>query len=115
MFWQNIRISNRIYTNIILIKSGKKTSKNSFGNLIKKSTSAFGRFQFSVEKAYNVKIFTWHLIAIFTVSLTTSIPFLCPATRGRQRFFAHLPLPSIIIATLVGVLFFSFFFCFFLK
>ena len=34
--------------------------------------------------------------------LTDSKPFLWPEMRGISRFFAHLPLPSIIIAMCLG-------------
>src|SRR5699024_8539702 len=86
------------------MSSGKYVCKNSFGNRIIKSTSDFGLFQFSVEKAYNVKIFTLHLAAALTTFLTASMPSLCPATRGNPRFCAHRPFPSMMMATWCGIL-----------
>src|SRR5699024_1990054 len=62
------------------------------------------RFQFSVEKAYNVRIFTFASTAARTISLTTFIPSLCPALRESPRCFAQRPLPSIIMATWLGTL-----------
>src|SRR5699024_655757 len=88
---------------LFLFISGKYTCENSFGNFIIKSTSGFGRFQFSVENAYSVNTSTLYLTAIRTVFLTTDIPSLCPAIRGNPFFPAHLPLPSIIIAICEGI------------
>ena len=54
---------------------------------------------FSVERAYTVRYsmpssFAWRESAI-----SAFIPSACPRLRGRSRFFAHLPLPSIISPT----------------
>src|SRR5699024_10626481 len=63
----------------------------------------FGRFQFSVENAYKVNTSTLYFTAIRTVFLTTVIPSLWPAIRGKPFFPAHLPLPSIIMAICEGI------------
>src|SRR6187402_210023 len=39
---------------------------------------------------------------VFTTSRTASTPRRCPPTRGRKRFFAQRPLPSMMIATWRG-------------
>lgn len=38
-----------------------------------------------------------------TTSLVASVPARCPALRGRPRFLAHRPLPSIMIAICSGI------------
>src|SRR5699024_4816116 len=73
-----------------------------FGSFIKKSTSGFGLFQFSVENAYNVNTLTLYLTAARTILCTTVMPSLCPAIRGRPFLLAHRPLLSMIIATCSG-------------
>ena len=72
--------------------------KNLTGKSIRKSTSLSGRFQFSVEKAYNVRTLTPRLLATLVIFFTVSIPCLCPAIRGKCLFLAQRPFPSMIIA-----------------
>src|SRR6185312_4875300 len=69
---------------------------------IRKDTSSGGRRQFSLEKAKSVRYSTPALAQARTVSRTASTPLRCPATRGRNRFFAQRPLPSMMIATCRG-------------
>ena len=76
-----------------------KACKNS---PIRNDTSSSGRRQFSVEKANTVRYCTPSLAQCFTIFSNASKPRLCPITRGRKRFFAQRPLPSIITATCFG-------------
>src|SRR5690606_15852678 len=73
-------------------------------NCINAVTSNFGLFQFSVEKAYSVRCFTPISAAPSTTLFTEVTPFLCPKTLGCLCCFAHLPLPSIIMAMCLGIL-----------
>ena len=77
-----------------------KACKNS---PIRKETSSSGRRQFSVEKANTVKYRTPSSAQCFTMFSSASKPRLCPITRGRKRFFAQRPLPSIITAICRGM------------
>src|SRR5258706_5363513 len=65
-------------------------------------TSSFGRRQFSLENAKSVRYSTPPRMHAFTISRTASTPRRWPPTRGRKRFFAQRPLPSMMIATWRG-------------
>src|SRR2546421_11401058 len=65
-------------------------------------TSSAGRRQFSLENAKSVRYSTPRSMHALTTSRTASTPRRCPATRGRKRFFAQRPLPSMMIATWRG-------------
>src|SRR5258708_6687628 len=69
---------------------------------MRNETSSGGRRQFSLEKAKSVRYSTPLLAQAFTTARTASTPRRCPATRGRKRFFAQRPLPSMMIATWRG-------------
>src|SRR5438445_6898543 len=72
---------------------------------MRKLTSARGRRQFSVEKAYSVMYFKPMASAASMTSGTASpMPTRCPSVRGRRRAFAQRPLPSMMIATWLGSL-----------
>src|SRR5205823_14579795 len=62
------------------------------------STTARGRAQFSVEKAYTLSISMFSSAAHSTTRRNALTPALCPARRGKCRFVAQRPLPSMIIA-----------------
>ena len=66
------------------------------------STSAGGRFQFSTEKAYRVSAWMPRRAQVSTVVRTGSIPALWPATRGKLRWCAQRPLPSMMMAMCAG-------------
>src|SRR5216683_522910 len=66
-------------------------------------TSSGGRRQFSLEKAKSVRYSIPRSAHAFTTSRTVSTPLRCPATRGRNRFFAQRPFPSMMIATCRGM------------
>ena len=70
-----------------------------------KSTSHFGRLQFSVEKANNVKLEIPNLALVSTVTRTDFVPFSWPKALSKPFCFAQRPLPSIIIARCLGKLF----------
>ena len=77
-------------------------------SIIKASTSAFGRFQFSVEKAYKVKYLTPNSPQPSITSVTAFKAFLCPKTLSTKPCcFAQRPFPSIITAMCFGRLFWS--------
>src|SRR5690242_8664919 len=65
-------------------------------------TSVLGRFQFSDEKAKSVRLPRQMLLAARTTSRTAATPATWPASRGRCRLRAHLPLPSMMMATCLG-------------
>src|SRR5262245_54911122 len=65
-------------------------------------TSAGGRCQFSVEKAYIVKARIPSSRESVTASLTDWIPARWPASRGRPCRSAPRPFPSMITATCLG-------------
>src|SRR6185437_9014890 len=69
---------------------------------IKKLTSASGRRQFSAEKAYSVSAGIAKRAQVSTVERTARTPAKCPDTRGRIRFPAQRPLPSMITAMCRG-------------
>src|SRR5699024_3704216 len=77
---------------------------HSFRSIKLYSTYHFGRFQFSVEKLYQVRTFILHDVPALTISLPTFMPSLCPAIRGNPRLLAQRPFPSMIIATWCGIL-----------
>lgn len=72
---------------------------------IRKSTSCFGLPQFSWEKAYIVRYWTPICVAVLTTCLIESTPYLCPTVRWLPWDSAHRPLPSIMIAMCLGMLF----------
>src|SRR5574343_1458104 len=88
----------------ILLRCRRSTSRSSVtkNNSIRKLTSSSGRRQFSVENANRVRYSTPSSEQAFTVSRTASRPRLWPATRGRKRFLAQRPLPSIMMAMCRG-------------
>src|SRR5690606_21020946 len=61
-----------------------------------------GRRQFSLEKANSVRNSTPRSAHPRTVARTASAPLRCPATRGRCRFRAQRPLPSMMMAICRG-------------
>ena len=67
-------------------------------SLINDNTSLFGLLQFSIDKVYNVKNLIFNLTQCLTIFFTALTPNLCPSTLLKFLFFAHLPLPSIIMA-----------------
>ena len=69
---------------------------------MRKSSSAFGRRQFSLERQYRVSCLMFRLAACSVTLRTLVTPCLCPSIRGRFRYFAQRPLPSMIIATCCG-------------
>ena len=69
------------------------------------SISGFGLDQFSELKAYKVNDAIFCLTDSSTISLTISTPLLCPLLIFREFEIAHLPLPSIIIATCLAMFF----------
>ena len=93
--------------NLILFLFNRLNSffKELTSSFISKLTSFFGRFQFSVEKAKSVRNFIFFLAASSTISLTVSAPRVCPANLSFPTFFAQRPLPSIIMAICLGILF----------
>lgn len=65
-------------------------------------TSSRGRFQLSLEKAYNV---SWPMPSRAqweTISFTVCAPRTWPIHRGRPRAVAQRPLPSMMMATWAG-------------
>ena len=71
-------------------------------NFIKSSTSSALLLKLSVEKAYTLNISTPISIAWIANFSRILAPSLCPSLLLRLRFAAHLPFPSIIIATCFG-------------
>src|SRR4030042_6407486 len=69
-------------------------------------TSSCGILQFSLENEYTVRYFIPTSLHKVTIFFNVSAPFLWPTIRGKPLFRAHLPLPSIIIAIWIGILFF---------
>jgi len=90
--------------NSLLIKST--------ASFIRAPTSCDERFQFSVEKAYTVTYFIPASLLTRRSSFMRSTPYLWPMERESLCILAHLPLPSIIIATCWGT---SFCFIFFKR
>ena len=91
---------------------------NSFVNIvinrfISPFTSSSERLKFSVENAntdtYGISNFSICLHNFFNVLA----PSLWPKLGARPRFFAHLRLPSIIIATCLGIFFCSILFTYY--
>ena len=93
------------------INSSNSLSIVSLKRFIRNITSSFGLFQFSVEKEKRESVFIPISCENLTVLFTAFTPSLWPKTLGRPRFVAHLPFPSIIIATCSGNLYFSFNYC----
>lgn len=62
-----------------------------------------GRSQFSDEKAKTVRTLIPHLQESFTISFKTLTPSWCPADAGSALPLAHLPFPSMITATCLGI------------
>src|SRR3954452_23967846 len=69
---------------------------------IRPETSSCGRLQFSEENANTVSTFTPSSPQWRTQARKASTPRLCPATRGRKRFVAQRPLPSMTMAMWCG-------------
>src|ERR1043165_5436103 len=69
---------------------------------IRPDTSSLGRFQFSLEKAKTVRYSMSRSMQACTTRTRASTPCLWPKKRGRKRFFAHRPLPSMTMATWRG-------------
>ncbi len=67
-------------------------------------TSSCGRFQFSAENAYSVSTWMPSRADDSTALRTASTPAWWPRTRGRWRFAAHRPLPSMMMAMWAGSL-----------
>ncbi len=65
-------------------------------------TSAWGRAQFSVEKAYRVRYLTPCSANPSMTRRIFSVPARCPANLGKPRCLAQRPFPSIIMATWPG-------------
>ena len=66
------------------------------------STSACGRFQFSLLNAKSDNTGISYSMQCLIKPLTASVPRLCPAIRVRPWELAHRPLPSMITATCFG-------------
>jgi len=61
--------------------------KYSLSKAMSALTSSFGLFQFSMEKAYRVRIFIPNSLQAVTTSLTASTPLMWPLIRLRSFFF----------------------------
>jgi len=73
-------------------------------NLLQTSwLSTFGRSQFSVEKANTVSTSMPHFCDSFTTSFRARTPASWPTLAGHPCLSAHRELPSIIIATCLGI------------
>ncbi len=73
-------------------------------NLLQTSwPSTFGRSQFSVEKANTVSTSMPHFCDSFTTSFSARTPASWPTVAGHPCLSAHRELPSIIIATCLGI------------
>ncbi len=73
-------------------------------NLLQTSwLSTFGRSQFSVEKANTVSTSMPHFCDSFTTSFRARTPASWPTVAGHPCLSAHRELPSIIIATCLGI------------
>src|SRR5258708_12461922 len=79
-------------------------SRERRNSCIRNDTSSGGRRQFSLEKAKSVRNSMPRSMQALTTSRTVSTPRRCPATRGRKRFFAQRPLPSMMMATWRGTI-----------
>src|ERR1700677_4329109 len=84
---------------------GSSRERYSRSRRIRKSTSACGRRQFSREKAYRVRHGSFRRAQLSMIWRAVFTPARCPATRGRWRFWAQRPLPSMITDTCCGNLF----------
>src|SRR5712692_564873 len=82
--------------------SGISLRKYSRRSAIRKSISVLGRRQFSTENAYSVSASIFNRAQVSIVVRADCVPERCPAIRGRCRFCAQRPLPSIITATCRG-------------
>src|SRR5215218_4540483 len=82
--------------------SGVSLSIRSANMRINPSTSSVGRDQFSVENEKTVSSSTPRSTASRSRSFTTSAPARCPSIGVSPRRCAHLPLPSVMIATYLG-------------
>src|SRR5260370_1352243 len=69
---------------------------------MRKSISVLGRRQFSTENAYSVSASIFSRAQVSIVMRADCVPDRCPAIRGRCRFCAQRPFPSIITATCLG-------------
>ncbi len=69
---------------------------------MRKSISVLGRRQFSTENAYSVSASIFNRAQVSIVVRADCVPERCPAIRGRCRFCAQRPLPSMITATCRG-------------
>ncbi len=69
---------------------------------MRKSISVLGRRQFSTENAYSVSASIFNRAQVSIVVRADCVPERCPAIRGRCRFCAQRPLPSMITATWRG-------------
>ena len=78
------------------------SSIESMRRLISAATSSTGRFQFSVEKVYSVRYLTPKRAASSAMMCTVSAPAWWPKLRICPRCLAHLPLPSMMMATWAG-------------
>ena len=96
---------NPIVLNFILflLRLFNSSFRERNNNFIKKSISSFGLFQFSVEKANNVKFGILSSAHASTIFFTAFLPSLCPNSLLRPLFLAHRPLPSIITAICFGI------------
>ena len=72
-------------------------------NSIKKLTSACGRRQFSLLKAYTVNALTPSLAQCSTTCLVALTPDWWPELLGMLRFCAQRPLPSMMMAMWDGI------------
>lgn len=73
-------------------------------NLLQTSwLSTFGRSQFSVEKANTVSTSMPHFCDSFTTSFRARTPASWPTLAGHPCLSAHRELPSMIIATCLGI------------
>ena len=77
-------------------------SRYSTNKLIRLETSSAGRFQFSELKANKVTWLMPRSAQCSTKARTCRAPLLWPKVRGRPRFLAQRPLPSMMTATCRG-------------
>ena len=82
--------------------SERKIRRKNLSNFINAPTSSLVLFQFSVEKAYTVIYLIPSLFANLAILFKFSAPSLCPCGTSKLFFFAHLLLPSIIMAICSG-------------
>ena len=76
--------------------------RNLFRSVIRAVTSTLGRLPVFGGKGIQGQILDTDFTAGRTTVRTVSAPFSCPLIRFNSRFFAHRPLPSMMMATWAG-------------